>query len=233
MLLSFVLLALLLVSAGAQDAWTIQTGAFRDPAEADKHARSLGRLGLNAYTEITALGGDAYLRVRAGCFLDETAAEAVALTLRRVLGEGDVAPLSPDAPALPCAAFDIGFRPPERWDVASRTKEGVLFEVELENHRGYVAFGGSSGAATGRWRVLQEGERAGWEAGEGGGEDLRSLPFRASERDGLLHARTLGGEELGEELVIGAGRLLWQGDRVAVAQVGTMMVAIRLVARPR
>ena len=235
MLLSFVLpLALLLVSAGAQEAWTIQTGAFRDPAEASAHARSLERLGFNVYREAVSLGSDAYLRVRAGCFLDKAAAEAVALTLRRILGEGDVAPLSPNAPALPCAAFETGFRAPERWRVVSRTPEAVLFQVELENHRGYVAFETSAGASTGRWRVLQEGERARWDSGQnpgarGGTEDLRSLPFRVSAQDGLLQARTLGGEVL----VVGAGKLLWQGDRVAVAQLGTMMVAIRIVARPR
>ena len=228
MLLSFILLALLLASAGAQGAWTVQTGAFRDPAEASAHARSLGRLGFNVYREAVSLDGVPYLRVRAGCFLDETAAEAVALELQRILGEGDVAPLSPNAPALPCAAYEVGFRPPERWKIVSRAQEGVLFEVELEGRTGYVAFEGSSGAATGRWRVLQEGERAGWGAGEGGEEDPRSQPFRVSERDGLLRARTLDGE-----LVIGAGRLLWQGDRAAVAQVGTMMVAIRLIESPR
>ncbi len=232
--LSFILpLALLLMSAGAQEVWTIQTGAFRDPAEARAHARSLERLGFNVYTETATLGGTPYVRVRAGCFLDRSGAEAVALELQRILGEGDVAPLSPDAPALPCATFEVGFQRPERWKVVSRTEEAVLFQVELGNHRGYVAFEESSGASTGRWRVLQEGERARWGSRDpdarGGTEDLRGQPFRVSAQGDLLRARTLRGDDL----VIGAGQLLWQGDRVVVVQVGTMMVAIRIVARPR
>ena len=231
--LAFVTLAsLTLASAQAvTGAWTVQTGAFRDPAEAAKHVRSLEGLGLNAYTEAVTVGRDPYLRVRAGCFLNKEGADAVTLLLRqRPQEEAAVtAPLSPDAPARLCAAYELGFRPPEDWEVVSRTRDGILFRVARGTHRGFVAFDGASGASSGRWRVLQENERARWEAGfVTAPQDLRSQPFEVSESGGFLLARTLRGETL----VVGAGTLLWQGDRVAVAQLENMVVAIRLEARP-
>ena len=93
----------------------MQTGAFRDPAEAAKHVRSLEGLGLNAYTEAVTVGQDLYLRVRAGCFLDKEGADAVTLLLRQRPGEeaAVTAPLSSDAPARLCAAYELGFRPPK------------------------------------------------------------------------------------------------------------------------
>ena len=140
------------------------------------------------------------------------------------------ATLSPDAPARLCAAYELGFRLPDRWEVVSRTRGGILFRVERGTYRGFVAFDGASGASSGRWRVLQEDERARWETSfVAAPKDLSSQPFELRAEGGLLLARTLRSETL----VVGAGALLWQSDRVAVAQLGNRVVAIRLEARPR
>ena len=230
----FVTLAFIALASAqaARGPWTVQTGAFRDPAEAAKHVRSLKELGLDAYTETVTVGRDPYVRVRAGCFLDKEGADAVTLLLRQRPGEeaAVTASLSPDAPARLCAAYELGFRLPERWEAVSRTQGGILFRVERGTHRGFIAFDGVSGASSGRWRVLQESERARWESSlVTAPEDLSSQPFEVSARGGLLLARTLRGETL----AVGAGALLWQGDRVAVAQLGNVVVAVRLEARPR
>lgn len=133
----------------APSSWAVQTVAVRDLRLADAIAADLVRLGFDAYTEFAMSdAGEQWVRVRVGCFLDRSDADAFAQLLReRYVREAVTVPHSAGTAPAGCLERVIGFVAPDAW---RQQAPGLpSFEVEVGGVRGLVRYRG------GAWQVLQ------------------------------------------------------------------------------
>jgi hypothetical protein len=135
--------------AQAPAAWSVQTVAVRDLRLANGIAGDLVRLGFDAYTEFAMSdAGEQWVRVRVGCFLERSDADAFARLLRaRYVREAVPVPWSGGAPGVRCLERAVGFVAPEAW--RQQEPGGTSFEVEVAGVRGIVRY------RNGGWQVLQ------------------------------------------------------------------------------
>ena len=132
----------------ATEAWSVQTVALTDVAQAEAVAADLRAEALPAYVEATVRDGVTWHRVRVGCFGADADARLVA-ELARAAGADAAAVVPTDAapPDVPCVAREIGFVAPDAW---RQRAEGVpSFTVEVDGVRGVLRY------AEAGWRVLQ------------------------------------------------------------------------------
>lgn len=133
--------------AAHAEPWSVQTVAVRDLRIAQRMAADLAAVQFDAFTEFAMNRGQQWVRVRVGCYLDRSDAEAVADLLReRYTRDAVVVPQEGRAP-VPCIAREVGFVVPETWRQSAPGQPS--FEVEVAGVLGLIRF------QNGRWQVLQ------------------------------------------------------------------------------
>jgi hypothetical protein len=206
-------------SVAAQEAWTVQTVAFRDLRDANAEVAILRSLGLPAYTEFTMAAGLQYVRVRVGCYDTRAGAEAWATLLRGAITRDAVAmPVEAVLPdGVPCIATDVGFRKPSAWSLVSTAGDLPTFRVEVG---GQLAFLRHDGEA---WRL--------WQAVAPEPAAAPAVPVDLQVRVG-----SIAGLPVARSVAAGAlcpGRLLATAGPVAIVDGGDAVIACRVVeARP-
>ncbi len=215
--LALVLLAFapLVTRAAAQapvaEAWTIQTVALRDYAEAQAVADDLRGLGFAAYTEFAMHQGRQWVRVRVGCWFGREGADGVAEILRALVTDEAVAvPLTPAAPVR-CVDIEVGFIKPARYLPVHLPGELPTYRIEIAEHVAHVRHDGEA------WRVLQ---------GEDEPEPVTAPPNGVTYRTGELrgYAVVLVIDD-GAASVFCPGRLVAQVADVAVVDWANAIVA--------
>lgn len=198
--------------------WTVQTVAFPDYRQALTTSGELLQLGFDAYTEFTMSGGVQYTRVRIGCFEGREAAERMAGVLAGlVTAEAVAQPLTPGAPVTFCVHDDVGFVKPLNWAVETESAHEVTFRVQVGGHVGYVR------NANDEWRMLTQPESA------QPGANPQALRFEQITLAGRQLIRTVLETQT---FVVCEGRLLWQGEGVAVVERERTVAACRVRPGP-
>jgi hypothetical protein len=210
-------LALLASLAAAQpvpvEAWTIQTVALRDYAEAQVVAEDLRDLGFAAYTEFAMHRGSQWVRVRIGCWIGREGADGIVEILRAVATPEAVAvPVSPGAP-IRCVDIDVGFIKPTHYLPVHLPGELPTYRIEVGDHIAHVRHDGEA------WRVLQGEDEPAPESAPRG-----ELQFRTGELRG--YAVVLQVID-GEATVLCPGRLVAQVADIAVVDWANAIVACR------
>lgn len=197
----------------ANEAWSVQTVALTDVAQAEAVAGTLRDASLPAYVQAVVRDGVTWHRVRIGCFGAEGDARRVA-DLARAAGATAAAVVpSEGAPAgVPCVAREIGFVAPDAW--RQRAAGVPSFTVEVDGVQGVLRY------ADAGWQVLQAPA----------GEAVRDRPasearFAQAGPPDAPYVTWLGGPAPSP---VCRGALLAQTDAAAIVRTGDTVAACRV-----
>ena len=175
----------------AQNAWTLQTSAFRDAELAVVTVEQLRDAGFDAYSERFG----EVVRVRVGCFLGRESAEDMAANLAQHV-DMQIVPMNQGTTPGPtfCVHLEAGFKLPAAWGVVENAPEGITFWIDAAGRR-FLRFDASG------WRIYQNAalmnETVSVETDKQGRRSGQIVPIRV------------------DSLLIGIGELLWHGSSSA------------------